>query len=128
MTFEDGLPASQSIGNIELENQAQSDFYSISGITPESLSGSVGQMSGKAIDLRQSVTTVQTAEIFDNAKEAELEIVNILWGEKGSPGLIPQYFNEKKVLRILGDDGKKNGYRFSQESVRLCRNSRLLIL
>lgn len=107
VTFEDGLPASQSIGNIELENQAQSDFYSISGITPESLSGSVRQMSGKAIDLRQSVTTVQTAEIFDNAKEAELEIVNILWGEKGSPGLIPQYFNEKKVLRILGDDGKK---------------------
>ena len=28
-------------------------------------------------------------------------------GEKGSPGLIPQYFNEQKVLRILGDDGKK---------------------
>jgi hypothetical protein len=107
VTFEDGLPSSQSVGNIELENQAQSDFYSISGITPESLSGSVGQMSGKAIDLRQSVTTVQTAEIFDNAKEAELEIVKILWGEKGSPGLIPQYFNTDKVLRILGDDGKK---------------------
>ncbi|MGP1380909.1 MAG: portal protein [Dialister pneumosintes] len=107
LTFEDGLPANQSIGNLELENKASSDFYNISGITPESLSGSVGAMSGKAIDLRQSVTTVQTAEIFDNAKEAEREIVLLLWGDVGARGLIPQYFDKEKVLRITGEDGKK---------------------
>lgn len=107
LTFEDGLPSNQSIGNLELENKASSDFYNISGITPESLSGSVGAMSGKAIDLRQSVTTVQTAEIFDNAKEAEREIVLLLWGDVGARGLIPQYFDKEKVLRITGEDGKK---------------------
>ncbi|WP_127058852.1 portal protein [Veillonella ratti] len=106
VTYEEGLPANQSIGNMELENQANSDFYTISGITPESLSGSIGAMSGKAIDLRQSVTTVQTADIFDKAKESERQIVLILWGEKGKAGLIPQYYNEQKAMRILGDDGK----------------------
>lgn len=106
VTYDEGLPANQSIGNMELENQANSDFYTISGITPESLSGSIGAMSGKAIDLRQSVTTVQTADIFDKAKESERQIVLILWGEKGKAGLIPQYYNEQKAMRILGDDGK----------------------
>lgn len=107
LTFTDGLPAAQSIGNMDLESQSSSDFYSISGITPESLSGSVSAMSGKAIDLRQSVTTVQTAEIFDRAKRAELQVVQLLWGDKGEPGLIPEFFNHETAMRILGDDGKK---------------------
>ena len=105
--FTDGLPSAQSVNNIELENRSSSDFYTISGITPESLSGSIGAMSGKAIDLRQSVTTVQTAEIFDKAKEAELQIVKLLWGDTYAPGLIPQFYNKDKVMRILGEDGKK---------------------
>lgn len=108
MTFTDGLPSAQSVNNIELENRSSSDFYTISGITPESLSGSIGAMSGKAIDLRQSVTTVQTAEIFDKAKEAELQIVKLLWGDTYAPGLIPQFYNKDKVMRILGEDGKKS--------------------
>lgn len=107
VTFTDGLPSAQSVSNIELENRSSSDFYTISGITPESLSGSIGAMSGKAIDLRQSVTTVQTAEIFDKAKEAELQIVQLLWGDANAPGLIPQYYNRDKAMRILGEDGKK---------------------
>lgn len=106
-TFQDGTPAMDSNINLSLEQQASNDFYSISGITPESLSGSVGTMSGKAIDLRQSVTTVQTAGIFEQAKEAERQIVKLLWGEKNAPGLIPQFYNQEKAMRILGDDGKK---------------------
>ena len=106
-TFQDGTPAMDSNINLSLEQQASNDFYSISGITPESLSGSVGAMSGKAIDLRQSVTTVQTAGIFEQAKEAERQIVKLLWGEKNAPGLIPQFYNQEKAMRILGDDGKK---------------------
>lgn len=106
-TFQDGTPAMDSNINLSLEQQASNDFYSISGITPESLSGSVGAMSGKAIDLRQSVTTVQTVGIFEQAKEAERQIVKLLWGEKNAPGLIPQFYNQEKAMRILGDDGKK---------------------
>lgn len=67
----------------------------------------MGLASGKAIDLRQSVTTVQTADIFDKAKEAERQIVQLLWGEKGRQGLIPQFYSQEKALRILGDDGQK---------------------
>lgn len=107
VTFQDGTPSMDSAINLTLEQQADNDFYSISGITPESLSGSIGSMSGKAIDLRQSVTTVQTADIFAQTKEAELQIVKLLWGEKNAPGLIPQFYNQEKAMRILGDDGKK---------------------
>ena len=106
VTFQDGTPSMDSAINLTLEQQADNDFYSISGITPESLSGSIGSMSGKAIDLRQSVTTVQTADIFAQTKEAELQIVKLLWGEKNAPGLIPQFYNQEKAMRILGDDGK----------------------
>ena len=107
VTFQDGTPSMDSAISLTLEQQADNDFYSISGITPESLSGSIGSMSGKAIDLRQSVTTVQTADIFAQSKEAELQIVKLLWGEKNAPGLIPQFYNQEKAMRILGDDGKK---------------------
>ena len=107
ISFQDGTPAMESSMNMNLEQQSSNDFYSISGITPESLSGSVGSMSGKAIDLRQSVTTVQTADIFDKAKEAERQIVQLLWGEQGRQGLIPQFYNQDKALRILGEDGEK---------------------
>nr|DAD64883.1 MAG TPA: portal protein [Caudoviricetes sp.] len=107
VTFTDGTPAMDSAINMNLEQQSSNDFYAISGITPESLSGSVGNMSGKAIDLRQSVTTVQTAGIFAQTKEAELQIVKLLWGEKNAPGLIPQFYNQEKAMRILGDDGQK---------------------
>lgn len=104
-TYQDGSPSMDSTINMNLEQQASNDFYSISGITPESLSGSVGAMSGKAIDLRQSVTTVQTAEIFDRTKQAERQIVGLLWGEENRPGLIPQFYNQDKAMRILGEDG-----------------------
>lgn len=107
VTFTDGTPAMDSALNMNLEQQSSNDFYAISGITPESLSGSVGSMSGRAIDLRQSVTTVQTAGIFAQTKEAELQIVKLLWGEKNAPGLIPQFYNQEKAMRILGDDGQK---------------------
>lgn len=107
VSYQDGTPAYDSSININLEQQSSNDFYSISGITPESLSGSVGAMSGKAIDLRQSVTTVQTAGIFDQTKETERQIVQLLWGEKNAEGLIPQFYNQDKAMRILGDDGQK---------------------
>lgn len=31
----------------------------------------------------------------------------MLWGEKNAPGLIPQFYNQEKAMRILGDDGQK---------------------
>ena len=64
-------------------------------------------MSGKAIDLRQSVTTVQTAGIFEQSKKQNAKLSNCYGGEKNAPGLIPQFYNEAKAMRIMGDDGQK---------------------
>ena len=45
--IQDGTPSMDSAISLTLEQQADNDFYSISGITPESLSGSISPMSGK---------------------------------------------------------------------------------
>lgn len=104
----DATPSALSQANIELENASNQDFFTISGITQESMSQNIsGAMSGKAIDLRQRVTSVQTTDIFEESKHAERLILDLLWGEKSRPGLIPQYMTEEKVMRIIGEDGKK---------------------
>ena len=103
----DAVSSQISTANIELEQASNNDFYSISGITQESMSSNMAAMSGKAIDLRQRVTSVQTADVFEESKHAERLVLDLLWGEKGRAGLIPQYMTEEKVMRILGDDGKK---------------------
>jgi len=53
-------------------------------------------MSGKAIDLRQSVTTVQTADIFAQTKEAELQIVKIAMGREKRSGFNPSILQPRK--------------------------------
>lgn len=108
VTVTDAVSSQLSQANIELENASNQDFYSISGITQESMSQNLSAaLSGKAIDLRQRVTSVQTADIFEESKYAEMLVLDLLWGEKGRAGLIPQYITEERVMRILGEDGKK---------------------
>ena len=69
--IQDAVSSQISTANIELEQASNNDFYSISGITQESMSSNMAAMSGKAIDLRQRVTSVQTADVFEESKHAE---------------------------------------------------------
>jgi hypothetical protein len=102
-------PDGVSTANVEMERATDEDFYAISGINPETMANNdmAGGMSGKAIQLRQAATTTQTADLHDEQQYSERLILDLLWGDKGRPGLIPQYFNEEMVIRIIGDNGEQ---------------------
>jgi hypothetical protein len=100
-------PDGVSVANVEMERVSGEDFYTISGINPETMGNAdaPSSMSGVAIDRRQRASFTQVSDLADEANYSERLIQDLLWGDKGRPGLIPQYFTEEKVLRIVGDDG-----------------------
>lgn len=102
------MPDGISTANVEMEKVAGEDFYTISGINPETMGNAdaPSQMSGVAIDRRQKASFTQVSDIADEANYSERLIQDLLWGDKGRPGLIPQYFTEEMVMRIVGDDGE----------------------
>jgi hypothetical protein len=80
---------------------------SVTGINEEMLGTDVpANSSGRAIELRQKQAVTQIAVLFDGSKQAEERIVRLLWGDQYNPGLIPQYMNEEKIIRIMSDDGQ----------------------
>lgn len=101
-------PDGISNANVEMEIKSGEDFYTISGINPETMGNAdaPSQMSGVAIDRRQKASFTQVSDIADEANYSERLIQDLLWGDKGRPGLIPQYFTEQMVMRIIGDDGE----------------------
>jgi hypothetical protein len=101
-------PDGVSTANVEMERVSGEDFYTISGINPETMGNAdaPSQMSGVAIDRRQRATFTQVSDLADEANYSERLILDLLWGDKGRPGLIPQYFTEEMVMRITGDGGE----------------------
>lgn len=101
-------PEGVAVTNVEMERVSGEDFYTISGINPETMGNAdaPGQMSGVAIDRRQRASFTQVSDLADEANYSERLIVDLLWGDKGRPGLIPQYFTDQMVMRIIGDDGE----------------------
>lgn len=102
------MPDGVSLANVEMEKVSGEDFYTISGINPETMSnGNVpSYMSGVAIDRRQQAAFTQVADLADEGNYSERLVLDRLWGDKGRPGLIPQYFTEQTVMRIMRDDGE----------------------
>ena len=94
---------------MEAEQQAQQDLPAISGIN-EALMGTdvASSASGRAIQLKQKQAITHIAPLFDNLRRAKKRIAYLLWGRRGHPGIIPQYYTEPKVYRIEG----KNGFEF----------------
>jgi hypothetical protein len=81
-------------------------FRSISGINEELLGTDVpSSASGKAIMLRKQSAQTQIAVLFEQSRLAEKRGLRLLWGTKENPGLIPQYFTDAKVVRIIDDNG-----------------------
>jgi hypothetical protein len=110
------MPDGISAANVEMEKVSGEDFYMISGINPETM-GSInvpGDMSGVAIDRRQKASFMQVSDLADEANYSERLILDLLWGDKGRPGLIPQYFTEEMVLRIVGKDGENKFVELAQ--------------
>lgn len=92
----------------ELDKLYSDDIKFISGINEAMMAVDLpASTSGRAIELRQKQAVVQIADLFDNLKDTEKRVVRILWGERGRPGLIPQYFTEEKTMRITTSNGEQ---------------------
>jgi len=92
-----------------MEQSSGADFYTISGVNPETMGSmdSPASMSGVAIDRRQGAAFTQISDLAEESNYSEQLIIDRLWGSKGRPGLIPQYFTEAQVMRIIGDDDEQ---------------------
>lgn len=110
------MPDGVSTANVEMERVSGEDFYTISGINPETMANkdAPASMSGVAIDRRQKASFTQVSDLADEANYSERLILDLLWGDKGRPGLIPQYFTEEMVMRIVGDDGENKFVQLAQ--------------
>lgn len=107
VTVERITPDGVATANVELERMSSDDLYNITGINPELLGIDIAPgASGRAIELKQKQAVTQIADLFDEQQHAERQVLDRLWGDKGRPGLIPQYFTDEMVVRIIGDDGQ----------------------
>lgn len=88
-------------------SEASAEMITVSGIN-EALMGTEipNGASGRAIELKQKQAITHIALLFDNLRFAKERIVNLLWGRRGAPGIIPQYYTDQKTFRIIGETGK----------------------
>jgi hypothetical protein len=99
----------------QIEQQTEADMRGVTGINEEMLGMDVpANSSGRAIELRQRQAVTQIAVLFEGSKQAEHRVLDILWGDKWNPGLIPQFMNEGKMIRIVDDNGNTGFVQLSQ--------------
>lgn len=100
--------ATDSIPTTFFQTDAQNtnDIREISGINEAMLGMAPASQSGRAkeLDQRQAVTSITL--LFDKLRTAKLRMLRLLWGGEGNVGLIPQFFTEPKVFRIISDAGQ----------------------
>lgn len=91
---------------ITATQEAMNEMPSISGIN-EALMGTdiSNSQSGRAIELKQKQAITHIAGLFDNLRMSKELIVEMLWGKRGAPGIIPQFYTEEKTFRIVGENG-----------------------
>lgn len=96
--------------------EAMNEMPSISGIN-EALMGTdiSNQQSGRAIELKQKQAITHIAGLFDNLRMAKETIVEMLWGKRGAPGIIPQFYTEEKTFRIVGENGESQMVTVNQQ-------------
>ena len=70
------------------------------GVTDENLGRKTNAVSGKAIEARQDQGTTVNSDLFDNNRLAMQ-----LRGEL-KLSLVEQYYDEKKIIRLIGEKGK----------------------
>ena len=80
---------------INAENQATNDLTAISGINEQLLGTDIpNSASGRAIELRQKQASTHLAVVFDSLRRAKKRIAYLLWGKRGKPGIIPQFYTD----------------------------------
>jgi len=87
------------------------EFMSASGINESLLGTDVSNLaSGRAIELKQKQAITHLAVPFDALRFVKKRVAYMLWGSRGKPGIIPQFYTEEKTFRITADNA--NGYDF----------------
>ncbi len=84
-------------------------IQSAGGVTDENLGRKTNAVSGKAIHARQDQGASTTADLFDN-----LRLGFQILGEK-ILSLSEQYYDDEKVIRIMGKDGAEDFLTINQE-------------
>lgn len=101
-------PSAPPSAIIQAEGQATNDLTAISGINEALMGVDIPrQSSGRAIELKQKQAITHVAPMFDNLRKSKKQITYLLWGKRGKPGIIPQYYNTDKVYRIEGENGQQ---------------------
>lgn len=100
-------PSAPPIGLIQSAQESEADIPKITGINESMLGISSPTQSGRAIELNQKQAITNIAPFFDNLRKTKRRIAEILWGYKGYKGLIPQYYTEQKMFRIIGKGGRE---------------------
>ena len=108
-------PPAPPVGLIQSAQESEADIPKITGINESMLGISSPQQSGRAIELNQRQAVTNIAAFFDNLRKAKRAIVQQLWGYKGHKGLIPQYYTEEKVFRIVGKHGQEEFVTVNQQ-------------
>ena len=108
-------PSAPPVGLIQSAQESEADIPKITGINESMLGISAPQQSGRAIELNQRQAVTNIAPFFDNLRKSKRAIVQQLWGYKGHKGLIPQYYTEEKVFRIVGKTGEEQFVTVNQQ-------------
>jgi hypothetical protein len=94
--------------HVMMEQADAQHIQDVSGVTDENLGRETNAQSGKAIQARQDQGTLVTADIFDN-----LRLAIQLQGEI-QLSLIEQFYDQPKIIRLLGDRGSFEFMRINQ--------------
>lgn len=107
-----GIPAS----TINAAQEAMQEMPAISGINEALMGTDISNLqSGRAIELKQKQAITHIASLFDNLRYTKEMIANLLWGKRGAPGIIPQFYTEEKTYRITAADGQFNFITVNQQ-------------
>jgi hypothetical protein len=104
------------VGLVQIEQQNMNYVEAVTGINKAMMGmPSPTAQSGRAkeIDQKQAITNV--IPLFDNLRSAKKKLIKMLWGTKNKRGLIPQYYRDERVIRIVGEDGQDDFVKINQQ-------------
>ncbi|PWM78663.1 MAG: hypothetical protein DBY32_04070 [Phascolarctobacterium sp.] len=109
-------PQAMPVGAINAVQEAMQEMPTISGINEALMGTDISSLqSGRAIELKQKQAITHIASLFDNLRYSKEVIATLLWGRRGAPGIIPQFYTEEKTYRIIGPDGQFNFITVNQQ-------------
>ena len=97
--------------HIEMMHSSEAFIQSSSGVTDELMGRQTNAQSGKAVEARQNQGVATTMDIFDQLRQT-LQLT----GEK-QLRLAEQFFDEDRMVRILGDRARASFVNVSEEGV-----------